>query len=132
MGFGDNTSGSVGCGMGLLSLFDKVGNNASCPVPTRVLLDSEIVSISSGWNHTLTLTKEGQLLTWGKNDEGQLGTGDQSSCQLPEQVEIPTSSPPIQVVCGRDSSYAFPSFSSILISHLSSSASGFRLLAHCS
>lgn len=38
-----------------------------------------VVSISAGGDHSLIATKAGQILATGRNDKGQLGTGDNRS-----------------------------------------------------
>ena len=38
-----------------------------------------IVKLAAAGNHSVVLTKEGQVLTWGRNNSGQLGTGEFSN-----------------------------------------------------
>ena len=61
--------------------FDRrVGNGSTSdvkvPSPLDVLLDDTIVQIATGSHHTIVLTDEGKVYTWGKNDTGALGHGD--------------------------------------------------------
>ena len=49
-----------------------------CAVPTTIesLLEHDIVQIAAGASHSLALTKSGEVYAWGRNDMGQLGSGD--------------------------------------------------------
>ena len=61
-------------------LFRRVGNGSTSdvkvPSPLDVLLDDTIVQIATGSQHTIVLTDDGKVYTWGKNDTGALGHGD--------------------------------------------------------
>lgn len=46
------------------------------PSPLDVLLDDTIIQIATGSHHTLVLTDDGKVYSWGKNDTGALGHGD--------------------------------------------------------
>ena len=50
--------------------------NSSTPTPIKEFKDIPIKMISSGAMHTIALTESGELYSWGKNEEGQLGIGD--------------------------------------------------------
>lgn len=41
--------------------------------PVKVQLNSNIVQIAAGSNHTVLLTSQGQVYTFGSNQKGQLG-----------------------------------------------------------
>lgn len=44
--------------------------------PVRITsLANHIIAVSAGYNHTLALQSDGQVLAWGGNDKGQLGDG---------------------------------------------------------
>ena len=62
------------------ALFRRVGNGSTSdvkvPSPLDVLLDDTIVQIATGSQHTIVLTDDGKVYTWGKNDTGALGHGD--------------------------------------------------------
>jgi len=47
-------------------------------VPSQVLGVSDVVSIGGGWPHTLVVTGDGRVLSWGGNDGGQLGDGSEN------------------------------------------------------
>ncbi len=40
-----------------------------------------------GFKHTVALTKEGKVYTWGEGREGELGHGDETESALPRMVE---------------------------------------------
>ena len=44
------------------------------------------LQIASGYAHSLALTDEGLLYTWGANTYGQLGTGNKSNQLSPVQI----------------------------------------------
>jgi len=72
-----------------------IGRKKVQPIPTLVLPSaphdsSPFTSVSCGWSHSLALTKSGSLYSWGLNNYGQLGLGDQKTRYYPE------------VVCGSD------------------------------
>lgn len=47
------------------------------------------VTVSCGWAHTLALTGEGQAYSWGLNNYGQLGLGDERKRWSPEAISTP-------------------------------------------
>ena len=69
--------------------YGQLGNgttsNQLTPVDV-VGLDAEVVSITSGWNHTCVLTALGEVKCWGLNDYGQLGNGNYVNQSTPVQV----------------------------------------------
>jgi len=38
-------------------------------------MTTSVIAIATGWNHTIALTSDGKVWTWGSNDHGQLGDG---------------------------------------------------------
>lgn len=60
--------------------FSRVGNGSTTdvksPSPLDVLMDEDIIQIVAGTHHTVVLTDDGKVYTWGKNDTGALGHGD--------------------------------------------------------
>lgn len=76
-GWGSNTSGEAGV-------------SASYPnhvlVPTQIGTDNDWTDIAASYYHSLALKSDGSLYTWGYNNYGQLGHGDQSVRTSPTQV----------------------------------------------
>ena len=60
------------------------GRKSKQPVPVKVELPPEVkvVKVAGGFGHTMCLTDQGELYTWGLNIKGQLGLND-----LPENMK---------------------------------------------
>lgn len=76
------------------------------PFQVAALADFDVVSVGCGMSHTAALTRDGQVLTWGLCDKGQLGRGPNAS---PKPAVVPglqgnaaTMGVPYQVECGAD------------------------------
>ncbi|XP_078173003.1 regulator of chromosome condensation (RCC1) family protein isoform X3 [Carex rostrata] len=88
--FGERTASKMG--------FTRV-NDASVPSPVQDLPFSEMVSC--GGYHTCVITNQGELYTWGSNENGCLGLGDTYMVQTPENVTSSLFKFPIShVSCG--------------------------------
>ena len=51
-------------------------SNATVPAPLTELVDDTIVQVAAGNAHSIALTDDGKIFTWGRNDAGQLGHSD--------------------------------------------------------
>ncbi|MSQ27652.1 MAG: hypothetical protein EXR51_05900 [Dehalococcoidia bacterium] len=78
-GWGWNLSGHVGDGS------DGEVNNRLSPV--QVLNLTNVVRVAAGEAHSLGLKGDGTLWSWGRNDSGQLGTGNLNYYSTPHQVK---------------------------------------------
>jgi alpha-tubulin suppressor-like RCC1 family protein len=76
--FGENRNGQLGDG-----LFQSV---SSPSIPIQQLRHRPVTSISCGNEFTIACTVAGNCYSWGKNDMGQLGLGDQTTRLRPELV----------------------------------------------
>ncbi|XP_043388880.1 RCC1 and BTB domain-containing protein 1 isoform X4 [Caretta caretta] len=78
-GWGYNGNGQLG-----------LGNNGNQLTPCRVaaLHGVCVLQITCGYAHTLALTDEGLLYSWGANTYGQLGTGNKSNQLSPAQIMV--------------------------------------------
>ena len=78
-GWGYNGNGQLG-----------LGNNINQLNPQRVtgLQGVVVTSVVCGYAHTLAVTDEGSLYAWGANSYGQLGTGQESSRNLKDQLVV--------------------------------------------
>lgn len=70
------------------------------PVPIDALQDKRIVQIACGSGHTVVLTEEGEVFTWGRGDDGRLGHGDNGWKFVPRLVEELRGKSVRQVTCG--------------------------------
>ncbi len=69
--WGDNSYGQLGDGLA----FDAEGRLTRSNTPVRVPGIDDAVSIGAGNSHTCVVRQTGQVLCWGNNASGQLGTG---------------------------------------------------------
>ncbi|XP_040274077.1 probable E3 ubiquitin-protein ligase HERC3 isoform X2 [Bufo bufo] len=79
------------------------------PFPRLIkkLSQQRILQVSCGNQHCLALSDDGQLLSWGQNDHGQLGIGHRCSQQSsPQRVKSLEGIPLGQVTAGGDHSFA--------------------------
>ncbi|XP_077578799.1 RCC1 and BTB domain-containing protein 2 isoform X2 [Stigmatopora nigra] len=72
-GWGYNCNGQLG-----------LGNTGNQQTPCRVaaLQGVKVVQVACGYAHTLALTDDGYIYTWGANSYGQLGTGSKNNYSL--------------------------------------------------
>ena len=67
----------------------ELGNeeNKDINYPVQVKTLENIKQISSGYSHTVALSKEGNIYTWGANTKGQLGDGSNTNSNKPIKIE---------------------------------------------
>jgi alpha-tubulin suppressor-like RCC1 family protein len=80
LGWGSNSSGQLGHGTSTRSIV---------PVRAKIPAGTAVTAISAGCIHSLALTSKGRVLTWGDNDDGELGNGATSSSSTPVRVALP-------------------------------------------
>ncbi len=56
-------------------------------VPSLITTLDDVVSITCGYEHSVALTSEGAIYTWGHGEGGLLGHGDQDSQGVPKMVD---------------------------------------------
>ena len=63
--------------------------------PEVISLDSvgKPSSVRCGWHHSLCLTERGEVITWGKNNGGQLAHSDEERSALPKKSVTSDGSP---------------------------------------
>ncbi|KAK2413943.1 Regulator of chromosome condensation (RCC1) family protein [Trifolium repens] len=83
---------------------DKIGGWKPKPVPS--LEKVRIIQIASGGYHSLALTDDGKVLSWGHGGQGQLGHGSVESKKIPSSVEALAHEHIIYISCGGSSSAA--------------------------
>ncbi|KAG1656516.1 putative E3 ubiquitin-protein ligase HERC4 [Nymphon striatum] len=101
--FAVTVSGSVfGWGrnhVGQLSLDDT--SDKTTPTPLKILHRLKICKICCGEDHSVALTADGRIFTWGAGTYGQLGHNISENQYMPRQVVELMGSYVIQVACGR-------------------------------
>jgi alpha-tubulin suppressor-like RCC1 family protein len=80
--WGANYNGQLGLG----DAGTNQGSDKDRNVPTLIPNLNNIVSISAGYNISVALNSSGQVYTWGRNDYGQLGLGDNNYRVIPTLV----------------------------------------------
>ncbi|RWS12697.1 E3 ubiquitin-protein ligase HERC2-like protein [Dinothrombium tinctorium] len=99
-----------GCGS-----YGKLGNGSSEDVfvPTLVtaLKDFQVIDVSLGFGdaHTLALTSDKVVWSWGDGDFGKLGRGNSEGSKLPKPIDSLKSCEIIRICCGKDFSAALSS-----------------------
>ncbi|CAJ1962339.1 unnamed protein product [Sphenostylis stenocarpa] len=83
---------------------DKIGGWKPRPVPS--LENVKIIQIASGGYHSLALTDDGKVLSWGHGGQGQLGHGSVQNQKIPAVVEALSHEHIIYIACGGSSSAA--------------------------
>ncbi|XP_027335487.1 RCC1 domain-containing protein RUG3, mitochondrial [Abrus precatorius] len=83
---------------------DKIGGWKPRPVPS--LENVRIIQIASGGYHSLALTDDGKVLSWGHGGQGQLGHGCVQNQKIPAVVEALAHEHIIYISCGGSSSAA--------------------------
>jgi alpha-tubulin suppressor-like RCC1 family protein len=92
--FGKNDYGQLGLGH---------ARNMKIPTLTKTSAgesDEKIVAVSCGYYHTVTISEKGRLITWGRNDYGQLGIGSKDHKNTAQYVPLPLSSKIKNASCG--------------------------------
>uniref|UniRef100_A0A8D2JGP5 RCC1-like domain-containing protein n=1 Tax=Sciurus vulgaris TaxID=55149 RepID=A0A8D2JGP5_SCIVU len=77
------------------------------PKKIKALAGIKIIQVSCGHYHSLALSKDGQVFSWGKNSHGQLGLGKEFPSQAsPQRVRSLEGIPLAQVAAGGAHSFA--------------------------
>ncbi|XP_048471263.1 probable E3 ubiquitin-protein ligase HERC3 isoform X2 [Rhincodon typus] len=77
------------------------------PQLLKGLNDRNVIQVACGNNHSLALTKDGQLFAWGQNTYGQLGLGTTDASQHNHQRVISLIGMPVaQITAGGEHSFA--------------------------
>lgn len=78
--WGNNTYGELGRG--------GIGGFSTAADPVPGLYG--VVALSLGYNHSCALKDDGSVWCWGRNADGQLGTGGNADSATPVRVALPT------------------------------------------
>src|SRR5690606_31883551 len=53
-----------------------------------LLFDKKIVRLAAGDSHTLALSSEGKVYSWGYNEHGNLGVGNNAHSAVPQEIDF--------------------------------------------
>eukprot|EP01018_Ginkgo_biloba_P019306 Gb_14008 [translate_table: standard] len=71
--------------------FGRLGHGNSSdlfiPQPIKALQGLEIKQIACGDSHCLAVTRDGEVQSWGRNQNGQLGLGHAEDCLTPQKIK---------------------------------------------
>ncbi|XP_074179739.1 putative E3 ubiquitin-protein ligase HERC6 isoform X2 [Rhinolophus sinicus] len=86
---------------------DKLKETVFTPMKIKTLAGIKIIQVSCGDYHSLALSEDAQVFSWGKNSHGQLGLGkDFASQASPQRVMSLQGIPLAQVAAGGAHSFA--------------------------
>uniref|UniRef100_A0A8C6L6R6 Regulator of chromosome condensation 2 n=1 Tax=Nothobranchius furzeri TaxID=105023 RepID=A0A8C6L6R6_NOTFU len=88
--------------------FRNLGQNLWGPHRYGCLNDIQVSCVVSGpcAAHSLLMTTEGRLWSWGRNDKGQLGHGDTKRLEAPKVIEGLADQVIVSAACGRNHTLA--------------------------
>jgi len=99
--FFTSTNGKIySCGLngsGQLGLGKTKYNYYSSPQEITFFNNKDIIRLSTGYSHSLSLSKFGDVYSWGYNNSGRLGHGDNKHRNQPELIKYFNNKEIIQV-----------------------------------
>ncbi|MGH3486637.1 MAG: RCC1 domain-containing protein [Actinopolymorphaceae bacterium] len=98
--WGANWSGGLG---------DGTTTDSATPVAADVPVGDTVTAVAGGFLHSLALTSDGDVLSWGSNATGQLGDGTTIDRLVPVEVHLPVGVDAIDVAGGAEHSLAVTS-----------------------
>ncbi|XP_048855817.1 probable E3 ubiquitin-protein ligase HERC6 [Brienomyrus brachyistius] len=102
LAWGRGSEGQLGTGR-----FDKQLKPRIIRLTVSPSMPTPVIQVACGKYHSLVLTKEGEMFSWGRNGYGQLGLGRAISTQaVPSRVLSLIGVPVIQVCAGGEYSFA--------------------------
>ncbi|XP_062276631.1 probable E3 ubiquitin-protein ligase HERC4 [Scomber scombrus] len=106
---------SVSCGDDVVTLLSETGrvlyvdsaHPPFTPRPLEVLCNIPVSQVACGSQHSVALTKDGQVYTWGQDSRGQLGLGRRKlGANSPQHLRSLSSIPLVQIAAGGEQSFA--------------------------
>ncbi len=104
MAWGSNISGELGIGT-LTGPTECVAYGFCALTPVEVSELTGVRAIAAGNQHNLALLSDGEVMAWGENWDGQLGTGTRASTDTP--VAVPWLRDATEIAAGDDRSFAY-------------------------
>nr|XP_020460096.1 probable E3 ubiquitin-protein ligase HERC4 [Monopterus albus]XP_020460097.1 probable E3 ubiquitin-protein ligase HERC4 [Monopterus albus] len=106
---------AVSCGDDVVTLLSERGtvfcvdttHTPFTPSPPKVLCNTPVSQVACGSQHSVALTKDGLVYTWGLDSRGQLGLGNRRcSTSSPQHLQSLSVIPLVQIAAGGEQSYA--------------------------
>ncbi|XP_053175956.1 uncharacterized protein LOC128359488 [Scomber japonicus] len=106
---------AVSCGDDVVTLLSETGrvlyvdsaHPPFTPRPLEVLCNIPVSQVACGSQHSVALTKDGQVYTWGQDFRGQLGLGRRKlGGDSPQHLRSLSSIPLVQIAAGGEQSFA--------------------------
>src|SRR5450756_1827138 len=98
--------------------YGQLGNgtttNSSTPVAVSLPSGTTVTAIAGGTHHSLALTSTGQVLAWGYNTDGELGSGTTTNSSAPVAVSLPSGTTVTAIAGGTHHSLALTSTGQVL------------------
>ncbi|KAM6926748.1 putative E3 ubiquitin-protein ligase HERC4 [Lycodopsis pacificus] len=86
---------------------DTTTTRTYIPKPLEALCNIPVSQVACGSQHSVALTKGGQVYTWGQDSRGQLGLGRSEPCaDYPQHIRSLSALPLVQVAAGGEQSFA--------------------------
>jgi len=76
------------------------------PKKVEALAGKRVLAVAAGWSHSLAITADGAVWSWGAGGNGRLGHGDQQEQLLPKKVEALAGQRVVAVAAGWSHSLA--------------------------
>jgi alpha-tubulin suppressor-like RCC1 family protein len=77
----------LACGWGLATGHADAWGMTFLPSPVVAMAEVRVRSLAAGLSHSLALSRDGRVYSWGENRHGQLGHGDKRDRPLPALLE---------------------------------------------
>ncbi|XP_018559610.2 LOW QUALITY PROTEIN: probable E3 ubiquitin-protein ligase HERC4 [Lates calcarifer] len=105
---------AVSCGDNVVTLLSERGtvrcvdiSHTSTPRPLEALSYIPVCQVACGSQHSVALTKDGQVYTWGLDSRGQLGLGKRRpGVSSPQHLQSLSATPLVQISAGGEQSFA--------------------------
>ncbi|TMS05606.1 putative E3 ubiquitin-protein ligase HERC4 [Larimichthys crocea] len=104
---------AVSCGDDTVTLLSERGSvlhvdaHTYTPQPRQFFSDIPVSRVACGSQHSVALTKDGQVYTWGQDSRGQLGLGKRKlGASSPQHVRTVSAIPLVQIAAGAEQSFA--------------------------
>ncbi|XP_029290713.1 probable E3 ubiquitin-protein ligase HERC4 isoform X2 [Cottoperca gobio] len=103
---------AVSCGDDMVTLLSERGqvlcvDTTLIPRPLKALCNIAVSQVACGSQHSVALTTDGQVYTWGQGSRGQLGLGKcKPNIDSPQHLRSLSAIPLVQVAAGGEQSFA--------------------------